>query len=73
MFQTERISIGDNIVQQNKYFGVYDCMKRIAVNEGLSGFYKGLSVNLIKTVPSSALTFFFYENTLKMLQKMSES
>eukprot|EP01084_Bolivina_argentea_P066320 120883_1 len=75
LFQTEKVSVSNSniAIQQNKYFGVHDCVKRIIVNEGISGFYKGLSVNLIKTVPCSALTFFFYENSLKLFKKMSEA
>jgi len=72
LFQTEKSVLTDavgNLVIQNKYHGVYDCVKRIVCNEGIQSLYKGLSINLIKTVPSSALTFMFYENTIKLLQR----
>ena len=77
LFQTEKnvikegIGGGGNVVIQNKYCGFLDCAKRIAIHEGLNGFYKGLSINLIKTVPSSALTFMFYENSMKILNHYS--
>lgn len=36
--------------------GVLDTIRMIAQKEGFRGFYRGLGVNLIRTVPSSALT-----------------
>ena len=33
----------------------------LAANEGVRGFYKGLSVRLIANVPNSAIAFFGYE------------
>eukprot|EP00744_Colponema_vietnamica_P028414 GILI01043203.1.p1 GENE.GILI01043203.1~~GILI01043203.1.p1 ORF type:complete len:322 (+),score=54.47 GILI01043203.1:136-1101(+) len=42
-------------------------MSSIWRNEGIRGFYKGLAPSLIKAVPSSALTFFAYEQALKLL------
>eukprot|EP00484_Ammonia_sp_Unknown_P000396 CAMPEP_0197022412 /NCGR_PEP_ID=MMETSP1384-20130603/3309_1 /TAXON_ID=29189 /ORGANISM="Ammonia sp." /LENGTH=327 /DNA_ID=CAMNT_0042450455 /DNA_START=20 /DNA_END=1003 /DNA_ORIENTATION=+ len=72
LFQTEKRSMlaqgmQDVVVLNNKYDGVFHCAKSIIVKEGVTGFYKGLAVNLIKTVPSSALTFMFYENSMKIL------
>jgi solute carrier family 25 folate transporter 32 len=29
--------------------------------EGIRGFYKGISTNLLRTVPASAVTIFTYE------------
>ena len=72
LFQTQTVVSNSSVsmaVAQNKYCGVYDCFNRIIVKEGVLGFYKGLSINLVKTVPCSALTFMFYENTLKILNK----
>ena len=38
-------------------------IKRISKFEGLRGFYKGLTANLVRVVPSSALIFAVYEET----------
>lgn len=40
----------------NPYSGVLKICKSIATEEGIRGFYRGMGVNLIRTVPSSALT-----------------
>ena len=71
LFQTEKSVVANNgnVLIQNKYCGVGDCIQRIFFREGLRGFYKGLSINLVKTVPSSALTFMFYENSMKILNR----
>lgn len=42
--------------QGNRYTGVLQACSTIAREEGLKGFYRGMGVNLVRTVPSSALT-----------------
>lgn len=44
-----------------KYSGLVRTIKTIFVEEGVRGFYNGMGVNLIRTVPSSALTILTYE------------
>ncbi|CAO1625707.1 unnamed protein product [Sympodiomycopsis kandeliae] len=44
-----------------KYAGLVRTIKTIFVEEGIRGFYNGMGVNLIRTVPSSALTILTYE------------
>lgn len=44
-----------------KYSGLVRTIKTIFVEEGIRGFYNGMGVNLIRTVPSSALTILTYE------------
>ena len=36
--------------------------------EGLRGFYKGITPNLLKNVPAASITFIVYENVLKLLK-----
>lgn len=36
--------------------------------EGVRGFYKGITPNLLKNVPASSITFIVYENVLKLLK-----
>jgi len=62
LFQTN--GMGSNL---SKYNGIYDCIHKIWKKEGFCGYYRGLSAGLLKTVPSSALTFMFYENILWLL------
>ena len=36
--------------------------------EGVRGFYKGITPNLLKNVPAASITFIVYENVLKLLK-----
>ena len=43
-------------------------MARIARNEGFfQGLYKGYAINMVKVVPSAAITFYTYEATRQVL------
>jgi len=50
----------DGMVKQHSRRGVIYTAKKIVIKEGWSGLYKGLSVNLIRTVPNSAVTMLTY-------------
>lgn len=45
-----------NVNSVSRYTGVLQACATIFREEGIRGFYKGMGVNLIRTVPSSALT-----------------
>ena len=45
-----------------QYNGVMDVVKRVWLDEGILGYYKGLGPNLIRVVPSTCVTFIIYEN-----------
>ena len=64
-----QISGMGNIAGQSgsRYTGVFQACATIAKEEGLRGFYKGMGVNLIRTVPSSALTILTYEIMMQHL------
>jgi solute carrier family 25 folate transporter 32 len=49
------------------YTSVRDVVKKIYLNEGMVGFYKGLSTNLVRVVPATCLTFLVYETTRSKL------
>ena len=51
----------------DKYKGTIDCARKILHHEGLRGFYKGLTPNIMKVVPSGAITFAAYEKIALML------
>ncbi|KAJ3035392.1 hypothetical protein HK097_004221, partial [Rhizophlyctis rosea] len=48
-------------VQKPKYRGLIHAVKVIAREEGMTAFYKGLSTNLLRTVPASAFSLWTYE------------
>ena len=43
-------------IQKSPPKGLIDEAKYIFKNSGLKGFYRGLSINLVRTVPSNAVT-----------------
>ena len=52
----------------SKYSGFIDCIQKIWKLEGIRGYFRGVVPNALKVAPSAALTFFTYEETLKLLQ-----
>ncbi|SPO38522.1 related to YIA6 - Pvruvate transporter of the mitochondrial inner membrane [Pseudozyma flocculosa] len=58
---------GGSTITKGKYSGLLQACKTIAREEGIRGFYKGMGVNLIRTVPSSALTILTYEVIMQHL------
>lgn len=49
-----------NGVTRTHYAGLLQTIYSIAKSEGLPGFYRGMGVNLVRTVPSSGLTILTY-------------
>lgn len=48
---------------RSTYRGVWDATRQIWTQEGLSGFYKGLGMSLVRVLPSTWVVFLVYENT----------
>ncbi|KAK4685517.1 hypothetical protein P7C73_g4631, partial [Tremellales sp. Uapishka_1] len=48
--------------------GVVDTFLKIKKQDGWRGFYRGLSINLVRTVPNSAVTMLTYELIMRKLQ-----
>ena len=65
-YQLIKARIQQRQVGDVRYDGILDCAKKIASREGYRGFYKGIAVNTIRVVPSSALIFFVYESIAKL-------
>ncbi|XP_004509320.1 folate transporter 1, chloroplastic isoform X2 [Cicer arietinum] len=51
-----------------RYIGSWHAVKETARFEGVRGFYKGITPNLLKNAPASSITFIVYENVLKLLK-----
>ncbi|GAA5986963.1 hypothetical protein JCM5350_000924 [Sporobolomyces pararoseus] len=47
--------------------GLVPTFRRILSEEGVKGFYRGMGVNLLRTVPSSAVTLLVYEKIMQSL------
>ncbi|KAJ7989745.1 hypothetical protein DPEC_G00307710 [Dallia pectoralis] len=68
-FEVARARFG----QVGRYGGFVDCASQIAREEGLRGFFKGLSPSLIKAALSTGFTFFWYEIFLNAIQNLKGS
>ncbi|XP_034568003.1 mitochondrial thiamine pyrophosphate carrier [Notolabrus celidotus] len=67
-FEAARARFG----QVRRYRGLLDCMLQIAKEEGLRGFFKGLSPSLVKAALSTGFTFFWYEVFLDVISNLKE-
>ena len=59
--------------RDSKYSGMLDAMRMTWRYEGWRGFYRGLTPQLLKTAPSSAITFLIYETVVKFLNHTATS
>ena len=50
-----------------KYSNLLDCIYTIYKNEGVAGFYKGIKLNSIKSIPEIAIKFSIYEQMKQLL------
>lgn len=67
-FEAARIHFG----QVRSYGGLVDCMVQMATEEGIRGFFKGLSPSLVKAALSTGFTFFWYEFFLNAMRNLRE-
>ncbi|KAK7360099.1 hypothetical protein VNO77_02075 [Canavalia gladiata] len=51
-----------------RYIDSWHAVKETARFEGVRGFYKGITPNLLKNAPASSITFIVYENIIKLLK-----
>lgn len=51
--------------------GLLPTFRRILREEGLKGFYRGMGVNLLRTVPSSAVTLLVYEKIMSSMLRIT--
>lgn len=67
-FEEARLHFG----KVQTYNGLLDCMAQIAKEEGVQGFFKGLSPSLLKAALSTGFTFFWYEFFLNVARDLKE-
>lgn len=48
------------------YTGILDATKKTLKSEGIRGFYRGLSPNLMKVAPSVSISYIVYENSKRL-------
>lgn len=52
---------------RDTYTGIWDVARKTYRREGLRGFYKGLTPNLLKVAPALSITWVVYENSKRLL------
>ncbi|KAK3149436.1 hypothetical protein QOZ80_3AG0217350 [Eleusine coracana subsp. coracana] len=55
-----------------KYTNSLHVVKETAMYEGVRGFYRGITSNLLKNLPAASLTFVVYENVIKLFRAANE-
>eukprot|EP01137_Pigoraptor_chileana_P009048 Opistho-2@56722 len=50
-----------------KYSGTVDCIRKTFAEEGIRGFYRGLTPCVLRAIPASASTFLAFEVAMKLL------
>ncbi|KAG2546112.1 folate transporter 1, chloroplastic-like [Panicum virgatum] len=55
-----------------KYSNSWHVVKETAKYEGVRGFYRGITSNLLKNLPAASLTFVVYENVIKLFKAAKE-
>lgn len=61
-----------NLREQVVYDGMIDCVRKTYRNEGIAGFYKGLTPLMVRQVPAAGVFFVTYEGVLKVLEVKQE-
>ncbi|XP_043712828.1 folate transporter 1, chloroplastic [Telopea speciosissima] len=65
-----RLQQRPNIDGIPRYVDSWHVVKETARFEGLNGFYRGITSNLLKNLPAASITFVVYENVLKLLKRV---
>lgn len=53
-------------MMQTEQIGLLDCAKKVFAKSGISGFYRGLGITLVRAVPANAVVFYTYESLSNM-------
>ncbi|OJJ66857.1 hypothetical protein ASPBRDRAFT_187537 [Aspergillus brasiliensis CBS 101740] len=62
-----RMQAQGTILHPATYNGIGDVARKTIQTEGLRGFYKGLTPNLLKVAPAVSISYVVYENSKRML------
>ncbi|KAL4787878.1 mitochondrial carrier domain-containing protein [Aspergillus varians] len=62
-----RMQAQGTMLHPTTYDGVMDVARKTVQSEGLRGFYKGLTPNLLKVAPAVSISYVVYENSKRIL------
>lgn len=55
--QNQFVAVGNTA----KYASIQDVVSKLIAGEGIFGFYKGITANMMKGIPQRGIYFYFYE------------
>ncbi|KAL4753288.1 hypothetical protein BDW72DRAFT_210455 [Aspergillus terricola var. indicus] len=62
-----RMQAQGTVLHPTTYNSVMDVARKTVQSEGIRGFYKGLTPNLLKVAPAVSISYVVYENSKRML------
>ena len=62
-----RLQLQGSVVGEKMYSSAFDCIRQIYKSEGMFAFYRGLTTNLMRAAPNTAIQFTAYEQFCKWL------
>ncbi|KAI4525545.1 mitochondrial carrier [Schizophyllum commune Loenen D] len=65
--EVDAMSSDGMVKRHGQYGSLWQTVESLVRKEGWSGLYKGLSINLLRTVPNSAVTMLTYELLMRQL------
>lgn len=71
-FVSHRASKSGGMLLRPKYQGVFDTYRVILREEGWRAFYKGMGVNVARSVPAATVTLMSYEFVMSFLLSIKE-
>ena len=66
------VGVGGSEEVRRRYLGFYSSLRCVVRREGFGGLYKGMVPNVLRTLPSSGVTFMVYESTRSFLSRGRE-
>ena len=70
--QVQHVESVHYVTHVHRMAGLWDCVQKTYVREGIRGFYKGVLPAVVKTAPASAATFFAFEMVKKAVLVVRE-
>merc|ERR1719476_994615 len=67
-----RMQTNGMLGRADAYTGLWDCILKTARHEGLSGFYRGLSVAWLRCIPGAAIQFCVYDTVSSWISEQHE-
>ena len=62
-----RLQAQGTVLHKPTYTGIMDVTKKTLQNEGIKGFFRGVTPNLLKVAPAVSISYVVYENSKALL------